>query len=79
MNLTISVYLDEVVALLSVAAVAEPKLLEMNLSKPQIKAACLEVIKRRGTETDGWDDDLREMRAAEVNGWAYAQAARYTW
>jgi hypothetical protein len=78
-KIAFEVYHDHVVNALCVAARDDDWLTNGNVSKPRIKEIVTEVIKRHGTEFDGWDDDLSEVRAAVINGWAVAQANRYTW
>lgn len=79
MKIIVEVYLGQVVDLLCVAAVHDPDLTDRNLNKAEIKQICSGVIQDHGNSHDGWDDEVDEMEAAEITGWAYAQARRYTW
>lgn len=79
MKITFEVYHDHVVNALCVAARDDEWLTERNVSKSEIKEIVTQVISVHGTHFDGWDDDLSEVRAAVINGWAVAQANRYTW
>ncbi len=86
MKITFEVYGDQVVNALCVAARddleecgGESWLITRKISKRRIKEIVTEVIRTRGVEFDGWNDDLSDIDSAEINGWAIAQASRYTW
>lgn len=79
MKIVLDVYLDQVVDLLCVAAVHDPDLKDQNLNKPGISRLVAKIAREHGISQDGWDDEVDEMEAAEITGWAYAQARRYTW
>lgn len=79
MKITFEVYHGHVVNALCVAATEDEELINRNVGKQRIKEIVTQVISVHGTEFDGWSDDLSEMRAAVINGWAVAQANRYTW
>lgn len=80
MKIVFDIYLDEVVILLCLAAAQDEELTDRNLSKAQIKRICETTVRNHGMNAlDGWSDELTEMEAATINGWAYAQARKYTW
>jgi hypothetical protein len=79
MRIVIDLYHDHVVNALCVAARDDEELLNDKPNKTRIKEIVTEVIRSRGMDFDGWNDDLSEYTSATINGWAVAQANRYTW
>lgn len=79
MKITFDLDEDQIVTLLKRAAVTDTELPDQNLDKPGIRVICRQVIRESGLESEGWNDGMDGDEEAVLNGWAYAQARKYTW